>query len=67
MNTDCALRMPGDLFLFDCNLMHGSGVNHSSMGRKNLYIVFNAVSNALADPFSCKFKRPEFMANREIK
>ena len=57
---------PGDLLIFDCNLLHASSENHSGDRRSNLYFVFNAKSNALTQPFSSKKERPEYMAHRRV-
>lgn len=56
---------PGDVILFDCNLMHGSTVNMTPYDRTNLFVVFNAVSNMLVAPFCGKPPRPEFAAHRK--
>lgn len=55
---------PGDLVLFDCNLMHGSVANESGCARTNMFVVFNSVENRLVEPFSYSFRRPEQMAYR---
>lgn len=55
---------PGDLLIFDCNLLHTSSENHSGDRRSNLYFVFNAKSNALTKPFSSNKERPEYMGHR---
>lgn len=45
---------PGDLILFDCNLLHVSNPNLTSKDRTNLFFVFNSIENQLINP-----KRPE--------
>ena len=54
----------GSVVLFDCNLMHGAGKNTSEHLRANLFYVYNAVSNSLANPYSADSTRPEFVASR---
>ena len=41
----------GSATWFDCNAMHGSGDNITPYPRSNLFVVFNAASNALGEPF----------------
>jgi ectoine hydroxylase len=55
----------GSVVCFDCNTMHGSNSNITPFPRTNLFIVYNAVSNKLVDPFAAKKPRPEFVATRE--
>jgi ectoine hydroxylase len=57
---------PGDLLLFDCNLMHVSTANLTPLPRTNLFIVYNSVDNKLVDPFSYDSPRPEEMGSRKI-
>jgi ectoine hydroxylase len=52
---------PGDLILFDCNLLHVSNPNMTSKDRTNLFYVFNSVENRLINP-----KRPEEMGATKI-
>lgn len=56
----------GDVILFDCNLMHGSHSNISPLPRRNVFAVFNAISNAAAPvaPYAAGL-RPEHIATRE--
>ena len=54
----------GTLVLFDCNTMHGSNSNITPFPRSNAFFVFNAVSNALRDPFAASKPRPDFLASR---
>lgn len=55
----------GALVIFDCNTMHGSNGNITPMPRANAFLVYNAVSNALAAPYGGMAARPEFIAARE--
>lgn len=55
----------GMVVLFDCNTMHGSGVNLSPQPRSNAFFVFNSVENQLVPPFSGQDPRPEHIATRE--
>lgn len=57
----------GDLVIFDCNTLHYSGANNTDDKRTNLYFVFNAVSNALVNPFSDDKHRPEAMGSLKIE
>jgi ectoine hydroxylase len=52
---------PGDLVLFDCNLIHVSTANLSPMPRTNLFFVYNSIENQLINP-----TRPVEMGTREI-
>lgn len=52
---------PGDLILFDCNLLHVSNPNMTSNDRTNLFFVFNSIENRLVNP-----KRPEEMGSTKI-
>jgi len=51
----------GSLLLFDCNLVHGSGVNISPFDRRIVFVTFNAGTNRLKD---VPDPRPHFMAER---
>ncbi len=55
----------GTVILFDCNVMHGSAGNITPFPRSNVFLVYNAVSNALEAPFGPAKPRPEFIAARE--
>ena len=55
---------PGDLVLFDCNLIHVSTANLSPNPRTNLFFVYNSVENQLVEPFSASCYRPESMGTR---
>ena len=54
----------GTLVLFDCNTMHGSNGNITPDPRSNAFFVYNAVSNALVEPFAAKAPRPDYLARR---
>jgi ectoine hydroxylase len=56
---------PGTVVLFDCNLMHGSGGNITSMPRHNVFVVYNSVENRLTRPFGGTPPRPDFLAERD--
>lgn len=54
----------GSVVIFDCNTMHGSNGNITPFPRANAFIVYNAVSNALVEPFGGRDPRPHFIAAR---
>jgi ectoine hydroxylase len=54
----------GTVIIFDCNMMHGSNGNITPFPRTNAFIVYNAMSNQLVEPFGAKKPRPPFIANR---
>ena len=54
----------GSVTFFDCNLMHASSSNISPLPRRNLFIVYNSVTNALQEPFSAPQRRPDHIASR---
>ncbi|MEV0697372.1 ectoine hydroxylase [Saccharopolyspora sp. NPDC050389] len=54
----------GSALWFDSNCMHGSGNNITPFPRSNIFVVFNSVENALANPFAASSPRPEFVASR---
>lgn len=56
---------PGSVVLFECNTMHGSNSNITPLPRTNAFLVYNAVSNALTEPFAADRRRPEFLAERD--
>jgi len=58
--------LAGSVLFFDCNLMHGSASNISPMPRRNLFMVYNSVENALVEPFSAPQRRPEHIASRRF-
>jgi ectoine hydroxylase len=55
----------GTVVVFECNMMHGSNSNITPQSRSNAFIVYNACSNALVEPFGGQAPRPEFIATRE--
>jgi len=55
----------GSVVLFDCNMMHASGVNLSPYARSNLFVVYNAIDNALVAPYGVDEPRPTYIANRD--
>jgi ectoine hydroxylase len=57
----------GTVIVFDCNMMHGSNSNITPLPRANAFIVYNAMSNRLVDPFGAPAPRPEFVATRSAK
>lgn len=57
----------GSLVLFDCNIIHGSNSNMSPFWRKNLFFVYNAMANAVVDPFCGKAPRPDYACNRNVQ
>lgn len=56
---------PGSVVLFDCNLMHGSGSNITSLPRHNVFAVYNSVENRLVAPYGGTAPRPAFLAERD--
>jgi ectoine hydroxylase len=54
----------GSVILFDCNTMHGSNSNITPLPRRNIFFVFNAISNKLQSPFGGTTPRPKFIAER---
>lgn len=56
----------GDIVMFDSNCLHASAENLSPLGRRNVFIVYNAVSNRLRDrPYAAPEPRPSHLARRE--
>ncbi|MDQ2678027.1 MAG: ectoine hydroxylase [Actinomycetota bacterium] len=58
---------PGTVVFFDCNVMHGSNGNVTPFERHNVFLVYNAVSNALVEPYGAPAPRPEFIAARDVR
>ncbi len=58
---------PGTVIIFDCNTMHGSNGNITPFPRANAFLVYNAVSNRLQEPFAAATPRPDFIAARGVK
>ncbi len=56
----------GSLVLFDCNTLHGSASNITPFERVNAFLVFNAWSNRLVQPFGASEPRPDFIAHRDV-
>ncbi len=54
----------GSVIAFDCNTMHASAGNLTPFPRTNLFIVYNAMSNRIGEPFAAPRPRPEFIAAR---
>lgn len=54
----------GTVTFFECNTMHGSNSNISPYPRNNVFFVYNALSNAVVEPFCGLRPRPEFLATR---
>lgn len=59
-----AVGPPGTTTAFDCNTMHGSNGNITPDPRSNLFIVYNALSNTLREPYCGRPPRPGFIAAR---
>lgn len=57
---------PGSAVMFDCNTMHGSNGNITPFARRNVFLVYNSVENALVEPFAAPARRPEFIASRDV-
>ncbi len=55
---------PGSVAFFDCNVMHGSPSNISPLARTNAFFVYNAMSNAVVEPFGTDGRRPAHVAER---
>lgn len=56
----------GSVTFFDCNLMHASSSNISPLPRRNLFVVYNSVDNAIGPPFAAPQQRPVHLAAREV-
>lgn len=54
----------GSVIIFDCNTMHGSNGNITPYPRANAFVVFNAMTNRLTEPYGGQRPRPEFIACR---
>ncbi|QSO50697.1 ectoine hydroxylase [Alicyclobacillus curvatus] len=61
---DMPVGRKGSVLMFECNTMHGSNSNITPFPRRNVFIVYNSVKNALETPFSGGSPRPEFVASR---
>lgn len=62
---DMPVGRRGSVLMFECNTMHGSNSNITPFPRRNVFLVYNSVKNALEAPFSGGQPRPEFIASRE--
>ena len=56
---------PGSVIVFDCNVMHGSNGNITPWPRSNAFFVYNAMCNAVHDPYGSQPARPEAIASRD--
>lgn len=56
----------GTVVFFECNLMHGSNSNISPDPRRNVFLVYNSIDNALQEPFAAPAPRPDFIASRDF-
>ncbi|MFI8772165.1 ectoine hydroxylase [Gordonia sp. NPDC062954] len=54
----------GSALYFDSNCMHASSGNITPFPRSNLFVVFNAKSNAIGEPFAAEQARPDYLAHR---
>jgi len=55
----------GSVLFFDCNTLHGSASNISPFPRANVFLVYNALCNAVGKPHRAAEPRPELVATRE--
>ncbi|MEQ8293682.1 MAG: ectoine hydroxylase [Roseovarius sp.] len=55
----------GTVIFFECNTLHGSNGNITPDPRANAFFVYNAMTNALREPYAAGNARPDFLANRE--
>ena len=55
----------GSVIVFDCNTVHGSNSNITQDPRANIFVVYNAMANAVIDPFCTQPPRPEHVCTRE--
>lgn len=60
-----ALAKPGSVVIFDCNTMHGSNSNITPAPRSNVFIVYNAISNRVVQPYCDQPPRPEYIGARQ--
>jgi ectoine hydroxylase len=60
-----ATGKPGSITVFDCNTMHGSNSNITPDSRSNIFIVYNALSNKVGQPFCAQAPRPEYICTRD--
>ncbi|GAA1481664.1 ectoine hydroxylase [Gordonia sinesedis] len=64
LGIDTITGPAGSALYFDSNCMHASSGNITPYPRNNLFVVFNAVSNALREPFAAHQPRPDHLAHR---
>ncbi len=64
LGIDTITGPAGSALYFDSNCMHASGGNITPFPRSNLFVVFNAKSNALQAPFGGTAPRPDHLAHR---
>ena len=55
----------GSVIVFECNTVHGSNSNITPDPRANIFVVYNAMANAVIDPFCTQPPRPEHVCTRE--
>lgn len=56
----------GSVVFFECNVMHGSNGNITPDARRNVFVVYNSVDNALEEPFAAPAPRPTHIASRDF-
>jgi len=61
---DHAKGPAGTVIFFDCNTLHGSNGNITPDPRSNAFFVYNALSNAVTDPYAANAPRPDYLAER---
>lgn len=54
---------PGDMLIFDSNVLHGSPDNISNEPRTNLFLAYNSCENIPENPYCGLDRRPIFLAN----
>ncbi len=64
LGIDTITGPAGSALFFDSNCLHASGGNITPYPRSNLFVVFNAKSNALQEPFGATTPRPDHLAHR---
>ncbi|MBD1322582.1 ectoine hydroxylase [Gordonia hankookensis] len=64
LGIDTITGPAGSALYFDSNCMHASSGNITPYPRSNLFVVFNAKSNALQEPFGAPQPRPDHLAHR---
>lgn len=64
---EVATGRAGSVVLFDCNALHASAANLSPVPRRNFFLVYNAMSNALEAPFAETPPRPGYLASRRAE